>query len=97
MQAIFDFQGKLADWDSQVCKHFPLAGELSTPWRWKNVGEEGFGQRLLDVRKELLAGKPVDLTKAHANVSWVNTGGKMRMRAGLQLVGQRRQMKMAPF
>jgi DNA helicase-2/ATP-dependent DNA helicase PcrA len=76
MQAIFDFQGKLADWDNHVCKHFPLAGELSTPWRWKNVGEEGFGQWLLDVRKELLAGNSIDLAKIHANASWVNTGGK---------------------
>lgn len=76
MQAIFDFQGKLADWDTHVCKHFPLIGELSTPWRWKNVGEEGFGQWLLDVRRELLAGNSIDLASVHTNVAWVNTSGK---------------------
>jgi DNA helicase-2/ATP-dependent DNA helicase PcrA len=77
MQAIFGFQGnQLADWDEHVCKHFPLAGELSTPWRWKNVGEEAFGQWLLDMRKALLAGNPIDLGEAHANVSWINTAGK---------------------
>src|SRR6185312_10538067 len=76
MQAIFDFQGKLADWDEIVCKHFPPVGELSTPWRWKNVNEEAFGQWLLEVRKDLLAGKSIDLSKAHANVSWIKTGGK---------------------
>ncbi len=75
MQAIFDFQEKLADWGEQVCKHFPLVGELSTPWRWKNVEEEEFGRWLLEVRKQLLAGQPIDLASAHANVSWVNTGG----------------------
>jgi hypothetical protein len=76
MQAIFDFQEKLADWDEHVCKHFPLAGELSTPWRWKNVKEEEFGQWLLEVRKQLLAGRSIDLASAHANVSWIQTGGK---------------------
>jgi hypothetical protein len=76
MQAIFDFQEKLADWDEHVCKHFPLAGELSTPWRWKNVEEEEFGRWLLEVRKQLLAGKSIDLASAHANVSWIQTGGK---------------------
>lgn len=30
MQAIFGFQGNaLADWDQQVCTHFPIAAELS--------------------------------------------------------------------
>ncbi|WP_139017381.1 UvrD-helicase domain-containing protein, partial [Bradyrhizobium sp. STM 3809] len=76
MQAIFDFQEPLADWDSMVCKHFPIAGELSTPWRWKNVNEEAFGQWLLDARKQLLAGKAIDLKTAHASVSWIKTGGK---------------------
>lgn len=76
MQAIFDFQEKLADWDEHVCKHFPLAGELSTPWRWKNVEEEEFGRWLLEVRKQLLAGESIDLASAHANVSWIQTGGK---------------------
>jgi hypothetical protein len=76
MQAIFDFQGKLVDWDEHVCKHFPSAGELSTPWRWKNASEESFGQWLLNVRKELLAGNSLDLGKAHGNASWVNTSGK---------------------
>ncbi|MBB4427865.1 DNA helicase-2/ATP-dependent DNA helicase PcrA [Bradyrhizobium sp. CIR48] len=76
MQAIFDFQGKLADWDEHVCKHFPLAGELTIPWRWKNVGEEKFGRWLLDVRKELFEGTPIELKSLHANASWIDTSGK---------------------
>jgi hypothetical protein len=76
MQAIFDFQGKLADWDEHVCKHFPLAGELAIPWRWKNVGEEKFGRWLLDVRKQLLEGTPIELKSLHANASWIDTSGK---------------------
>jgi len=76
MQAIFDFQEPLADWDGMVCKHFPVVGELSMPWRWKNVNEEAFGDWLLEARKQLLAGKAIDLKSAHANVSWIKTGGK---------------------
>jgi len=97
MQAIFDFQEKLADWDEHVCKHFPLVGELSTPWRWKNVEEEEFGRWLLEVRKQLLAGKSIDLASAHANVSWIQTGGKTSMSAGLRPVEHGLRMRTAPF
>lgn len=34
MQAIFGFRGNaLADWNQHVCAHFPVIGELATPWR----------------------------------------------------------------
>lgn len=76
MQAIFDFGGALAHWDDQVCKHFPLVGELSKPWRWANVGEEEFGEWLLAARRKLLAGESIDLKAAHPNVTWIQVGGK---------------------
>ena len=39
MQAIFGWEGnELADWGEHVCTHFPLTGELTTPWRWKRSG-----------------------------------------------------------
>lgn len=87
MQAIFGFQGNaLADWDQQVCKHFPIVAELSEPWRWINAGEEGFGRYLLDVRRSLIAGQGVDLSAAPPNLSWVNLDGtedhQRRLRAG---------------
>ena len=44
LQAIFDFAGRLADWEKEVREHFPTVGELSTPWRWINAGERGFGE-----------------------------------------------------
>jgi hypothetical protein len=76
MQAIFGWQGnELADWDDHVCKHFPLAGELGVPWRWRNAGTEDFGRWLLDVRRRLKAGEPIDLTTAPAEVSWVHLDG----------------------
>lgn len=76
MQLIFDFQSaRMASWGEHVCAHFPVVGELSTPWRWRNVGEEQFGAWLLEMRKRLLAGKAIDLATAPANVSWVRLDG----------------------
>ncbi|QGY80268.1 DNA helicase UvrD [Sphingorhabdus lacus] len=87
MQAIFGFQGNtLADWDQHVCAHFPVAAELTKPWRWINAGEEGFGRYLLDVRRALVAGQSVDLAAAPPNISWVHLDGtedhQRRLRAG---------------
>lgn len=87
MQAIFGFQGNaLADWEQQVCAHFPVAAELDTPWRWINAGEEGFGRYLLDIRHTLIAGQDIDLAVAPRNISWVQLDGnsdhERRLRAG---------------
>lgn len=87
MQAIFGFQGNaLADWEQHVCTHFPIAAELTEPWRWINAGEEGFGRYLLDVRRSLITGQGVDLSAAPANLSWVHLDGsedhQRRLRAG---------------
>jgi hypothetical protein len=76
MQAIFGFgQDDLATWDEQVCGYFPLVGELSTPWRWINADAEPLGQWLLEVRRKLLRGAPVDLGTAPAGVTWVHLDG----------------------
>jgi DNA helicase-2/ATP-dependent DNA helicase PcrA len=76
MQAIFGWPGnELADWDKHVCAHFPLAGELTTPWRWKNANTEIFDRWLLDVRRRLIDRTPIDLTRAPPEVSWVHLDG----------------------
>jgi UvrD/REP helicase N-terminal domain len=87
MQAIFGFQGNaLADWDQHVCAHFPIAAELTEPWRWINAGEEAFGRYLLDVRHALIGGHGIDLASAPRNISWVHLDGaedhQRRLRAG---------------
>lgn len=88
MQAIFGFQGNaLADWDQHVCVQFPLAAELSHPWRWVDAGEAAFGEYLLDVRRALVAGQAIELSSAPSrNVSWVHLDGsadhQRRLRAG---------------
>jgi DNA helicase-2/ATP-dependent DNA helicase PcrA len=75
MQAIFDFAGKLTDWDEHVLKYFPVVGELETPWRWKNAGTEPFGLWLLDVRRKLVVGEAIDLRSAPQEVAWVHLDG----------------------
>lgn len=76
MQAIFGFgDDHLAKWDDDVCKYFPVVGELATPWRWINAGAQPLGQWLLEVRGRLLRGQPVDLRKAPGSVSWVELDG----------------------
>ena len=75
LQAIFDFAGRLADWEKDVREHFPPVAELTEPWRWINAGEQGFGEWLLDVRRVLLAGGSVDLSSGPANIVWLPLDG----------------------
>lgn len=87
MQAIFGFGDPLADWDQQVCAHFPLVGQLQTPHRWIQAGEEAFGRWLLQVRAALARGAGLDLSTAPANVRWVRLQGnqddhRLRLEAG---------------
>lgn len=86
LQAIFNFAGPTADWDTQVRIQFPDAGELNDPWRWINAGEEAFGRWLLDARHILLARGAIDLGAAPANIRWVRLDGvndhRLRLAAG---------------
>lgn len=76
LQAIFDFGGDgLARWEEDVCGYFPVAGELSTPWRWLNANSAPLGDWLLDVRRKLLLGEPIDLRTSPASVNWVELDG----------------------
>lgn len=76
MQAIFGFGGDdLATWDEQVCRYFPLVGELTTPWRWINAGAEPLGRWLLEIRGRLVRGEPIDIRTAPAGVTWVHLDG----------------------
>ena len=76
MQAIFGFGDPLPNWSSEVCQHFPIVAQLTTPHRWIRVGEEGFGRWLLDVRRVLEGGASVDLSgPIPENVRWVPLAG----------------------
>lgn len=76
MQAIFGFgNDQLADWKDHVCDCFPLFGELSIPWRWKNAGTELLGRWLLEIRRKFIAGEALDLRAAPSEVTWVHLDG----------------------
>ena len=76
LQAIFGFnRNPVVDWDTDVLTAFASAGELDTPHRWINAGEEGLGRWLLDMRRELLAGRAIDLRHLHSGASWVQLDG----------------------
>ncbi len=71
LQAIFGFREPTVDWANDVHRLFPAVGELTTPWRWKNAGAEKLGRWLLESRAQLIARMPIDLSKAPAEVTWV--------------------------
>lgn len=76
MQAIFGFAGnQLVPW-SEAIAEFPVVAELTIPWRWINAGAGPLGDWLLDVRRRLVRGEPVDLRTAPAAVRWVEMDGK---------------------
>ena len=76
MQAIFGWgTNVLVDWEADVQLRFPPAGELDTPWRWRNVGTEHFGRWLLTVRAALKAGQPIDLRVAPPEVEVITVTG----------------------
>lgn len=89
MQAIFGFGDPLPDWHEQVCKHFPVVGELRTPHRWIRVGEEQFGRWLLDIRKVLETNGNIDLAGSiPKNVTWIPLYGDARDHAARLAAGR---------
>lgn len=71
LQSIFDFIEPTVHWDDHVLRLFPSLGTLDTPWRWKRAGAEPLGQWLLSIREELNAGRPIDLSDAPSQVTWI--------------------------
>lgn len=76
LQAIFGFgDDGLADWDKHVGAHFPLVGQLTTPWRWINAGAKELGEWVLDARTKLLSGQKIDLRTSPDAVEWIELDG----------------------
>lgn len=74
LQGIFDFNDRVVDWDKDIFPHFSRLSELKTPWRWIGHGDKKLGEWLIEVRKLLLAGKPIDLNQAPSSVQWGELG-----------------------
>jgi hypothetical protein len=64
LQAIFDFNDQLVDWENSIFPHFKCLGELQTPWRWHNAGAPELGDWLKEVRVALMKGQKIDLNGA---------------------------------
>jgi superfamily I DNA/RNA helicase len=62
LQAIFDFNDKVVDWDRQVYPQFECLGSLDTPWRWNKAGASELGDWLKLVRTQLNEGRSIDLS-----------------------------------
>jgi len=76
LQAIFTFgDDKPPNWNNVVCRDFPIQGELTIPWRWKNAGAEKFGVMLLEIRKKLLKNEAIDLSLLEDHVEWIQLSG----------------------
>lgn len=87
LQAIFDFKGqKPVDWDADVFPVFGKAGEMTTPWRWRNTGNAELAYWLADVRRTLEQGGAIDLTNRPGCVSWEHLHDDPRFRQG-KIVG----------
>ena len=87
LQAIFDFKGqKPVDWDADVFPVFGKAGEMTTPWRWKNAGNPALADWLSDVRRALEKGGAIDLTNRPGCVSWEHLHDDPQFRQG-KIVG----------
>ena len=90
MQAIFGFGGdRLPDWNGEVCVRFPLAGQLTTPWRWINAGAADLGEWLLDVRLKLSRGDAIDVVRAPNAVRWIELDGTNDYQRRLSAAGVR--------
>lgn len=72
LQAIFDFKGQTpVEWHADVFHVFSKAGEMTTPWRWRNAGNGKLANWLADVRRTLEQGGAIDLTNRPECVTWV--------------------------
>lgn len=64
LQGIFNLvPGEMIDW-SLVEESFVKQGTLDTPHRWIQAGNPEYGEWIKEVRKSLLAGEEIDLSKA---------------------------------
>lgn len=63
LQGIFDFEGSIVNWNTDVIANFPAIPPLTKPWRWSNVNP-ALGQWLVRFRQDLVSGNSVDLQSA---------------------------------
>ena len=91
MQTLFNFgKGTHPKWGSDVETPFPRILELTTPWRWINALEPEFGQWVLGIRSDLIAGRKIDLRMAPKNVTWIQKPEEAKAVKELQFATQQK-------
>lgn len=82
LQSIFDFANQTpVDWQTEVFPLFPKVGHLTTPWRWKNAGNDDLAEWLKDVRQALEDGAGLSLGDTTPScVSWNPMPSRKEMR-----------------
>lgn len=80
LQSVFQFGNRrVVPWN-EVCSEFEQAHELTTPWRWNNVGADEIGKWFVGVRRALLDGTPIDLNDLPDGVEYRMTPDPQRLR-----------------
>lgn len=69
MQGIFAFTREMIDWPRDVEGTFSHMTTLATPHRWNNAGNHAYGNWIQQVRSDIQASNPIDLSQAPACVS----------------------------
>lgn len=73
LQAIFDFGSEeTLQWEQEIPKHFECLGELGTPHRWIQAGQERLGDWLLMARTLLSQDQPIELGRLPASIRIVH-------------------------
>lgn len=82
LQSIFDFGNQTpVNWQTDVFPLFPEVGQLTTPWRWKNAGNDELAEWLKDVRQALEGGTSLSLDATTPScVLWSQMPTKEEMR-----------------
>jgi len=73
LQAIFDWDGTAVDFGSMVATHPTI--HLTTPWRWRK--HDAMREFVVEARRALAAGEPIDLTNPPSCVTVQRWAGQV--------------------
>ncbi len=79
LQSIFDFQGNIVEWESDVLSEFSLSGKLDYPWRWeKENANLELGKWIVEARSYLENGEQINLRDTPDSISWFENSRRNR-------------------
>ena len=81
LQGIFEFAGNPISWQDDIYPNFKNIGSLTTPWRWKIVGNGEMGKWLSECRDILKSDRQINLNDSlprSVNVIYANSDEDLR-------------------